>query len=113
MKKVFDKINKFSSKYNKISTIILSLFLLITLFMAFFNLSEYWHVGILKQTEGYPWGWRGAENYANPKVYAQSAIEGFVFNLLTIIVLVPFIIKKKSFYAVVLLALFILYGSLI
>ncbi len=56
IKTIFNKVNKFASKRNHVFTVFVIILLLIEALFAFLFLSEYWHVGILKQTEGYPWG---------------------------------------------------------
>ena len=71
---------------------------LIGLFMTIVNLSEWYRIGILKRTEGYPFGGEGPVPYfyKTPGLYALvNGVFGFVFLFLTLIVVWSFFGERR------------------
>jgi hypothetical protein len=89
-------------KIKKSSLIVLRYFLpilfLCLLIVEFCVVYEYVNVGILGNSDGYPWGWRGADNYTSPEVYAASMLKSsvIVFVELCLVLFIWFKLPKKN-----------------
>lgn len=92
-------------KYNILWRLLLAPVILALVFVGALLFSEYWHVGVEGVTAGYPWGWDGSENYANPEVYAASALRGAVLCFVASVILGLAFARTYSLYALLVLML--------
>lgn len=109
------KFDHFVVKYNKIfrllffpAIVILSLLLLV-------DASEYINVGVLKNTDGYPWGchcFDGMDHYASPELYSATMLYEGLFFLTGIVISVYFAIKQRSFYPLFGIIIYVLFKNI-
>lgn len=110
--KFIAKINKFADKHEKIFRVLLIPYLGILILDALGSSFEFYNVGILKNTEGYPWGckcFEGLEHYSSPGIYAQTMLINSLIILAIVLIALMFVKRKKSFYVLMLAPFYTLF----